>query len=74
MLEIARKEKDGKRGAFITDENNKRIPNPAIVKILQQFSYQCISTNVTRITEWHTTPREYLQEYIEFLNKGIAGQ
>jgi hypothetical protein len=74
MLQIARKEKTGKDGAFITGKNNTLLPNPAIVKILQEFSYHCIRTNVTRITEWHTTPKEYLEKYTAFLNGDTAGQ
>ncbi|MBX3255318.1 MAG: DUF4838 domain-containing protein [Chitinophagaceae bacterium] len=70
MLEIAKSEKTGKRGAFVTGENNELMPNPAIVKILQEFSYHCIRTNVTRITEWHTTPKEYLEKYARFLQSG----
>ena len=67
MLEIARNEKTGKRGAFIIADNNSKIPNPAIIKILYDFVYQCIRTNVTRVTEWKTTPQEYLAEYKKFL-------
>ncbi|MEP7106446.1 MAG: DUF4838 domain-containing protein [Ferruginibacter sp.] len=67
MLEIAKVEKTGKRGAFIVAGNDDKIPNPAIVKILYDFVYQCIRTNVTRVTEWRTTPLEYLAEYKKFL-------
>lgn len=69
-LEIARNEKTGNRGAFIIDENKKMKPNPEIVKILYDFVYQCIRTNVSRVTEWHTTPQEYLAKYIKFLEEG----
>lgn len=67
MLEIAREEKTGKRGAFINSADNSKIPNPAIVKILYDFVYQCVRHNVTRVTEWKTTPMEYLEEYKKFL-------
>lgn len=67
MLEIARGEKTGKRGAFLIDNNNNKTPNPAIVKILYDFVYQCERNNVTRVTEWKTTPLEYLEEYKKFL-------
>lgn len=67
MLEIAKDEKTGKRGAFIVADANRKIPNPAIVKMLYDFVYQCIRTNVTRVTEWKTTPLEYLAEYKKFL-------
>jgi hypothetical protein len=67
MLEIAKDEKTGKRGAFIVADSTSKIPNPAIVKILYDFVYQCVRTNVTRVTEWRTTPLEYLAEYKKFL-------
>lgn len=67
MLQIAKDEKTGKRGAFITADERTKIPRAAIVSILYDFSYQCIHDNVTRVTEWKTTPSEYLDEYIKFL-------
>ncbi len=67
MLEIAKDEKTGKRGAFIAAANNSKIANPKIVKVLYDFVYQCVRNNVTRVTEWKTTPLEYLDEYIKFL-------
>jgi hypothetical protein len=67
MLEIAKEVKTGSRGAFITGDNNKLIPNPEIVRILYDFSYYCLRTNVSRIAEWNTTPKEYLEEYLAFL-------
>ena len=67
MLEIAKDEKTGKRGAFIVADSTNKIPNPAIVKILYDFVYQCTRNNVTRVTEWKTTPLEYLAEYKKFL-------
>jgi len=67
MLEIAKDEKTGKRGAFIVADAHTKIPNPDIVKILYDFVYQCTRNNVTRVTEWKTTPLEYLAEYINFL-------
>ena len=69
MLEIAKDEKIGKRGAFITDKNNQLKPNPEIVKMLYQFVYQCIRTNVTRVSEWHTPPKEYLANYLKFFEE-----
>jgi hypothetical protein len=67
MLQIAKDEKTGKRGAFITDANNTLKPNPEISNILYNFGYQCIRTNVTRVTEWNTTPKEYLANYLKVL-------
>ena len=47
--------------------DSAKKPNPLIEKILYDFVYQCVRTNVTRVTEWHTTPLEYLAEYKKFL-------
>lgn len=69
MLEIAREEKTGKRGAFLSADGNNKTPNPALVKILYDFAYQCIRNKVTRVTEWKTTPVEYLAEYKAFLEQ-----
>src|SRR5215212_12126562 len=54
MLEIAKDEKIGKRGAFLSFMENNKIPNPAVVTMLYDFVYQCIRNNVTRVTEWKT--------------------
>ena len=67
ILEIARAEKTGKRGAFIAGENNKLKPNPEIVNILYNFVYLCIHSNVSHIQEGRTTPQQYLQAYTKFL-------
>lgn len=67
VLEIAKAEKAGPRGAFVADENGRLKPNPAIVSLLYEFVYHCVRTGVSRITEWHTTPKEYLEKYMTFL-------
>lgn len=67
MLEIAKEEKTGKRGAFLSATDTSKVPNPAIVAVLYDFVYQCIRNNVTRVTEWKTTPIEYLADYKTFL-------
>lgn len=66
-LEIAKAEKTGDRGAFIKNDQGKWVPNPEIVRILHEFSYHCIRTNVSRTAEWHTPPKEYLEKYWAFL-------
>jgi len=69
MLEIARAEKTGKRGAFIAGENNKLKPNPEIVNILYDFVYLCIHSNVSHIQEGSITPQQYLETYTKFLTE-----
>ena len=68
MLEIARDEKTGKRGTFIGD-NNSLKPNPKIVKVLYDFVYQCIRTNVSHLSEGRTTPQQYLEGYVKYLDE-----
>lgn len=69
MLEIAKDEKKGNRGAFIVDDHNNLKQNPKIVKILQEFVTQCTFTNITHIAEWGITPQEYLRNYTKFLEE-----
>ena len=68
MLEIARDEKTGKRGAFIAGDNNKLKPNPEIVNILYNFVYLCIKSNVSHVQEGSITPQQYLETYTKFLS------
>ncbi len=67
MLEIAKDVKTGNRGAFDKNENGELVPKPEILRILYDFVYHCLRTNVSRTQEWNTTPKEYLEEYIAFL-------
>jgi hypothetical protein len=70
MLEIARNEKTGKHGAFMTGEDNKLIPKPEIVKILYDFVYLSIKTNISHFRERRVTPQQYLEAYTKFLAEG----
>jgi hypothetical protein len=67
MLEIARNEKTGTRGAFSTVEGNKLIQKPEIVKILHDFVYLSIKTNIFYLRERRITPQQYLDAYTKFL-------
>jgi hypothetical protein len=69
MLEIARDEKTGVRGAFITDDNGLLKPNPKMVAILNEFVSPCKSTGVSRVREWDTTPQEYFEKYTKFIEE-----
>jgi hypothetical protein len=69
ILEIARDEKTGKRGAFIAGDNNKLKPNPEIVNILYDFVYLCIRSNISHIQEGRITPQQYLETYTKFLTE-----
>jgi hypothetical protein len=69
MLQIAKDEKTGKRGAFLTGENNKLKPKPEIVNMLYDFVYLCIKTKVSHLQEGGVTPQQYLNEYTKFLKE-----
>lgn len=68
ILEIAISEGTGERGAFILDSDNKLTPKPEFKKYLYDFSYHNIKTKVSRIAEWNTTPREYLEKNLKSFN------
>ena len=66
-LEIAKSEKTGPRGAFISNADGSQVPNPYIVDILNKFVSHCQATGVSRIAEWNTVPLDYLEAYNNFL-------
>jgi hypothetical protein len=69
ILEIARDEKTGKRGAFMSGEDNKLIPKPEIVNMLYDFVHLCLQTEVSHVREGRITPQQYLDAYIKFLSE-----
>lgn len=68
VLDIAKGEVTGPRGA-LAEEDGEMIPKKEIQHLLQAFVSMCDLNNVTRIHEWHTPPREYMQVYNEFLSE-----
>jgi hypothetical protein len=68
VLEIARAEKTGARGAFALDPSGNRTPNGEIEQLAHEFLKVCNQKGVTRVSEWHTTPKEYYAQYMEFLH------
>ncbi|MDP4213198.1 MAG: DUF4838 domain-containing protein [Bacteroidota bacterium] len=73
ILEIARDEKTGKRGAFMSADDHSLRPKPEIVKMLYDFVYLCISTNVSHLREGSVTPQQYLENYNKFLEENTTG-
>ncbi len=69
ILEIARDEKTGSRGAFMIGEGDKLEPKPEIVNTLYDFAYLCIKTKVSHLQEGGVTPQQYLDSYTNFLAK-----
>jgi len=68
VLDIAKRELDGERGA-IEIKNGKRVVKREIEETLAEFLNVCELYGVTRVHEWHTPPREYVKKYREFLKK-----
>jgi hypothetical protein len=68
VLDIAKRELDGERGA-ITVKDGKRIVKPEIEDTLAEFLNVCELYGVTRVHEWHTPPREYVAKYRDFLKE-----
>ena len=68
-LEIAKNEKTGERGSFEIGEKKLLKPNAYIEKILDEFLAICTKAGVSRVTEWHTTPQEYVDKYKDYITK-----
>lgn len=68
VLDIARREINGERGA-IMEKNGKRITKPEIEETLAEFLNVCELYGVTRVHEWHTPPRDFVTKYREFLKE-----
>ena len=68
VLDIAKREVEGKRGAIMI-QDGKKVVRPEIEKTLEEFLNVCQLYGVTRVHEWHTPPREYVQKYREFLTE-----
>lgn len=49
------------RGIFIKSSDGKWVTDPTYSKKLENFVSLCNEQGVTRVTEWHTTPDEYLK-------------
>jgi len=68
ILDIAKKEVDGERGAIMV-KDGKRIIKPEIEETLAEFLNVCELYGVTRVHEWHTPPREFVTKYRDFLKE-----
>lgn len=63
MLEIT-KEQNGANWETYQDGDQQKVKLPVEVsQLLYDFYYQCMDTEVSRLSEWHTTPKEYLENY-----------
>ncbi len=61
-LEIGRRTLIGQNGMFEAHAKKWRI-KPEYTNLLSTFTERCLERKIERITEWHTTPKEYAQNY-----------
>jgi hypothetical protein len=69
MLEIAISKKMEELEASVRNDDDKLKAKSELTEILYDFVYQCTKNNVSRISEWHTTPEEYLEKYSNLLQE-----
>lgn len=67
-LEIARHEKSDSHD-FAKTNVGKAEARKEILPTLYDFYYQCMKRKVSRVTEWHTTPKEYTERYLHWISE-----
>ncbi|MFC4870734.1 DUF4838 domain-containing protein [Negadavirga shengliensis] len=63
MLEIMKDNQVSSPRPVGSLQNGKAKLTPETSQLLYDFIYHCLRTNVSRLSEWHTPPREYLEKY-----------
>jgi hypothetical protein len=63
MLEIAKEQNAGNWETYQEEDKRKARLPWEISQLLYDFYFQCMDTQVSRIAEWNTTPKEYLENY-----------
>lgn len=63
MLEIQKAEHAGNWGTFGPSQSQRLKLPQEVSQLLYDFIYHCMRTNVSRLSEWHTPPKEYLEKY-----------
>ena len=71
-MEIAPSEGFGPRGLFEKASSGGVQTKQDLQFMLYDFYHQCLKRKVSRVTEWHTTPREYTERYLEFIREGYS--
>jgi len=69
MLEQAKQTPTGEGGMFRLRPDGTREVRPEILAKLEEFTTLCNRQGVTRVTEWHTTPDEYRENYKRLLER-----
>lgn len=63
MLEILKEEQASNWETFApSDSQRLKLPSE-VSELLYDFIYQCQRSNVSRLSEWHTPPKAYLEKY-----------
>ena len=70
VLDIARKEVTGERGAMEKREG-KWVMKKEIAELLSSTMRLCNQNGVTRVHEWNTTPLEYIGNYHKEMNEKV---
>lgn len=60
-LEMTKLDPYGPNGIYVRGADGAWTTRPEYAKKLQEFIAQCKDEGVTRLSEWHTTPDEYLE-------------
>lgn len=63
MLEIMKEEQATDWEHFGPFQSGKAKLPPEVSQLLYDFIYHCLLTNVGRLSEWHSPPKEYLEKY-----------
>ena len=63
MLEIIKEEEGGNWETYQEGDQKKLKLPEEVSNLLYDFYFQCMDTEVSRLSEWHTTPKEYLRNY-----------
>lgn len=74
-LEQTKLDPYGPQGLYQKDANDKWVANPKYSQTLNSFIDLCKTEGVTRLSEWHTTPSEYLKmmgEVAVIRNEGMS--
>jgi hypothetical protein len=68
-LEQAKRAGTGDRGVFAPRGKGQWTVRPEIVAQLGAFVERCNKAKISRLSEWHTTPDEYREKYLQFLER-----
>ncbi|WP_373522385.1 DUF4838 domain-containing protein [Aquiflexum sp.] len=68
-LEIAKEEQAESWGNLASSQPQRLNLPSEVSQLLYDFIYHCMQTKVSRLSEWHTPPIEYLEKYPVLVSK-----